>query len=91
MPSYSTLTIPYWDWTTTRSSSDPRYPFVDDFMGDVGETDTLIVRTGPLSTNLDGTSDWVLHTVDAEPESELSTSSSWTVTTCFFAYQKPCS
>ncbi len=80
-----TLTIPYWYWTTARSSIDPGWPFVDDFMGGLGETDTLIVRTGPFRTNMDGTSDWVLHIVDAE----TSTSSSWTVTTCFFAYQKP--
>jgi Common central domain of tyrosinase len=65
------LTIPYWDWTTARSPGDSGWPFVDDFMGGLGEADTLIVRTGPFRTNLDGTSDWVLHIVDAEPELEL--------------------
>jgi uncharacterized protein YegL len=65
------LTIPYWDWTTARSSADPGWPFTDDFMGGLGEAGTRIVRTGPFRTNADGSSAWMLHIVDAEPAPEL--------------------
>jgi hypothetical protein len=65
------MTIPYWDWTTARSSADPGWPFTDDFMGGLGEAGTRIVRTGPFRTNPNGSSDWVLHIVDAEPAPEL--------------------
>jgi uncharacterized protein YegL len=65
------LAIPYWDWTTARSSADPGWPFTDDFMGGLGEAGTRIVRTGPFRTNADGSSEWALHIVDAEPAPEL--------------------
>jgi uncharacterized protein YegL len=65
------ITIPYWDWTTARSAVDLGWPFTDDFMGGLGEAGTRIVRTGPFRTNPDGSSEWVLHIVDAEPAPEL--------------------
>jgi hypothetical protein len=43
------ITIPYWDWTTARTSSDPGWPFTDDFMGGLGTGPDNRVETGMFS------------------------------------------
>jgi hypothetical protein len=47
------LTLPYWDWTTARSATDPGWPFTNDFMGGFGNAGpgatTGYVTRGPFS------------------------------------------
>ena len=43
-----TIVIPYWDWTTGRTSADPNWPFTNDLLGPLGDG-TGLVTSGPFS------------------------------------------
>ncbi len=42
------IVIPYWDWTTGRSSASSNWPFTDDLLGPLGDA-TGVVASGPFS------------------------------------------
>lgn len=43
------MTIPYWDWITAKESTDPGWPFTDDFMGGMGTGADSRVETGQFA------------------------------------------
>ena len=47
------LTLPYWDWTTARTSAHPGWPFTNDFLGGFGNAGpgatTGFVTSGPFA------------------------------------------
>jgi hypothetical protein len=54
------IMIPYWDWTTARTSSDPGWPFTTNFMGGLGIGTDNRVMTGRFS---EASGEWRLNII----------------------------
>ena len=54
------IMIPYWDWTTARTLSDPGWPFTPNFMGGLGTGPDNRVMTGRFS---EASGEWRLNVI----------------------------
>jgi hypothetical protein len=54
------IMIPYWDWTTARTSSDPGWPFTSNFIGGLGTGPDNRVMTGRFS---EASGEWRLNVI----------------------------